>query len=111
MSAIAFPPDKESGSPIRPLADELHENDSGDDEQSPSTRQTTFLLALLWMAWLVAIVFDTMLEINRRYWSPNLMSPLQRYIWLKEWDVVIMEVSRTSNIRQGWQVGLRFKPG
>jgi hypothetical protein len=98
MSAITFPPDKESGSPLRPVSDELHENDSGDDKQSPSTRQTAFLLALLWVAWLVAIIFDTMLEINRNYWSPNLMSPLQRYAWMKEWDLAIVKVSHTLNI-------------
>ena len=37
-----------------------------EDVAPPSTRQTAFVVGLLWTAWLVAIIFDTLLEIENR---------------------------------------------
>ena len=91
MSTTAFPSDKETGevppSPIEKPAKIENENDD-----SPSTRQTIFLLSLLWISWFIGAVFDTVLEIDRSLWSYERLSPLQQYVFSRKLDAKFYKV-------------------
>jgi hypothetical protein len=91
MSATKFPSDKETGE-TTPYPTEKPAELESEDDDAPSTRQIIFLLGLLWLSWFVGAVFDTVLEIDRRLWSYERLSPLQQYVYSKKWDEKLIEV-------------------
>jgi hypothetical protein len=92
MSNLPYPPDKELEN-VTSRSIDSHPEETGEAKELSSIKQNAFLLTLLWIAWIVAVVFDTMLEIDRRYWALAQMSPLQKHVYRKEWDLWVYKVS------------------
>jgi hypothetical protein len=94
MSDTAFPCDKEHGGlKPQPIENRSDGEEEEDDEPPPTMRQTAFLLGLLWTSWLVAVVFDTILAVDKLAYSPARMSALQNYVWRNDWDLWVFRVS------------------
>jgi hypothetical protein len=92
MSNLLYSPDKElENVTSRSIAS--HPEETREAKKLASIKQNVFLIALLWIAWIVAVIFDTMLEIDRRYWALAQMSPLQKHVYRKEWDLWVYKVS------------------
>jgi hypothetical protein len=97
MSSTANPLDKEPGALIN-APTKLPASSESEDEPRPSFRQNLFVLVLLWTAWLIGITFDTLLEIDNRAWNRGRMSPLQRYVYMHNWDLWVYKVRTPSFI-------------
>ncbi|KAF2027122.1 hypothetical protein EK21DRAFT_115125 [Setomelanomma holmii] len=86
MFDIHFPPDKEGGGLVLQNI-EKRKDEPETANHKPSTRQTAFLLGLLWLFWLVGIFLDTSVEINARGWRGARLSQLQFSCYSKGWDL------------------------
>jgi hypothetical protein len=89
MSITTFPSDKEPGASAPIITEKPSRTES--ENPPPSTRQTIFVLSLLWASWLVGRIFDTVLEANTG--NRLRMSPLQFYVYIHQWDVWVLRVS------------------
>lgn len=93
MADNKFPEDKERGKRTHaPPEDPIQTPPTAQS----STRQTVFLLALLWICWLVACISDTLLSIDRAMWTYTSMTPLQHYVYYNNWDQWLYNVRQLS---------------
>ncbi|KAH7397195.1 hypothetical protein BKA66DRAFT_453831, partial [Pyrenochaeta sp. MPI-SDFR-AT-0127] len=83
MADNKFPEDKELGSRINAPSQELNHTSPNLPD---STRQIVFLLALLWICWLVVCISDTYVSVDRALWTYTSMTPLQYYVYSNSWD-------------------------
>lgn len=81
--------DKERGNITEKHATEISTSDESEEEWQPKTRQTLFLLIMLWLSYAIFNVFNLLLQLEFKLFQTSSQSPLEFYLYMKGWDLWI----------------------